>query len=102
MKAIAVAMTVFAVGLNQAATGEADAPAPREEAPDATPAPGETQRPDAPDATATGTGKAANGPAAESEPDAARQAPPEDAAHDVFVPSEDISEDLSVRFPVDI
>lgn len=100
MKAIAVAMTVFAVALNQAAAGEADAPAPREEAPDATPAPapGEEQRPDAPDATATG--KAANGPATAGEPDAAQQ--PKDAAQDVFVPSEDISEDLSVRFPVDI
>ena len=27
---------------------------------------------------------------------------PEEASPDIFVPSEDISEDLSVRFPVDI
>lgn len=98
MKAAAVAVTVFAVALNQAAAGAADAPAPGEEAPDATPVPGEEQRPDAPDATATG--KAAKGPATAGEPDAAQQ--PKDAAQDVFVPSEDISEDLSVRFPVDI
>ena len=40
--------------------------------------------------------------------EAPREAPaspdpdPEEASPDIFVPSEDISEDLSVRFPVDI
>ena len=32
----------------------------------------------------------------------AQEEPRDDAEADVFVPSEDISEDLSVRFPVDI
>lgn len=101
MKGIAAALVVLAGALSHAAASEPDGPALGEEEPNATPARDKAPRPDAPDATAAG--QAAAGQAAEAAPSPAQEAPREDdAARDVFVPSEDISEDLSVRFPVDI
>ena len=101
MKGIAAALMALAGALSHAAVSEPEGPAPREEEPKATSARDDTPHPAAPDATVAG--QAATGAAAEAAPSPARQVPPEDdAAQDVFVPSEDISEDLSVRFPVDI
>lgn len=79
--AAAAALWLLVAGTWPALAGEADAPA-TEEIPE-----GATQE----------AAQRAETPPGETPPENASEESP-----DVFIPSEDISEDLSVRFPVDI
>lgn len=79
--AAAAVLWLLAAGTWPALAGEADAPPPE----------ASTER------------ETEEGAARDQRPGNAPAMPePEEASPDIFIPSEDISEDLSIRFPVDI